>query len=152
MKIPSCVFGVSQIHVGNDVHDPAVGLLRQALILAAVSRLHVENGNVQPLGRNGGQAGIGIPQNQHGVRLNGRHQLVGAVDDVAHGGAQIVPYCVHIHIRVGKSQIPEENSVQIVVVILPRVGENAVKIFAALVDDRRQTNDLRAGAYDDEQL
>ena len=100
---------------------------------------------------NGGQAGIGVPQNQHGVRLNGRHQLVGAVDDVAHGGAQVVPHCVHIHIRVGKSQVPEENPVQVIIVILPRVGENAVKIFAALVDDRRQTDDLRAGAYDDEQ-
>ena len=146
------MFGIGQIHVGDDVHNPAVGLLRQALVLAAVSRLHVENGNVQPLGCNGGQAGIGVPQNQHGVRLNGRHQLVGAVDDVAHGGAQIVPHCVHIHIRVGKSQVPEENPVQVIIVILPRVGENAVKIFAALVDDRRQTDDLRAGAYDDEQL
>ena len=94
------VLGIGQIHVGDDVHNPAVGLLRQALVLAAVARLHVEDGNVQPLGGNGGQAGIGVPQNQHGVGFDLGHELIGAVDNVAHGGAQIVAHRVHIHLRV----------------------------------------------------
>ena len=63
------MLGVSQIHVGNDVHDPAVGLLGQALVLAAVAGFHVEDGDVQPLGGNGGQAGVGIAQNQQGIGL-----------------------------------------------------------------------------------
>ena len=57
-------FRVAQIHIGNHVHDPAIGLLRQALVLAAVAGLHVENGDVQPLGGYGGQAGVSVPQHQ----------------------------------------------------------------------------------------
>ena len=44
MKILPGVLGVGQIHIGDDVHNPAVGLLGQALILAPVARLHVKNG------------------------------------------------------------------------------------------------------------
>lgn len=86
-QIPPGVLGVSQVYVGDDVHNPAVGLLRQAFVLAAVSRLHMENGDVEPLGGDGGEAGIRIPQNQEGVRLQLRHQLVGTVDDIPNGRA-----------------------------------------------------------------
>ena len=48
-QITAGVFRVSHIHVRDDIHDAAVRLLRQALILAAVSCLHVEDGNVQTL-------------------------------------------------------------------------------------------------------
>ena len=105
------MLGIGQIHIGDDVHNPAVGLLRQALVLAAVARLHVEDGNVQPLGGDGGQAGVGISQNQYSVGLYCRHQLVGAVNNVAHGGAQVVAHRVHIDLRVGKAQVPEEDSI-----------------------------------------
>lgn len=44
------MLGIRHVHVRNNVHDPAVGLLWQALVLAPVSRLHVEDGNVEPLG------------------------------------------------------------------------------------------------------
>lgn len=47
------MLGVGQVHVGDDVDDAAVGLLGQALVLAAVARLHVEDGDVQAFGRDG---------------------------------------------------------------------------------------------------
>ena len=71
----------------------------------------MEDGNVKPFGRDCRQAGVGIAQNQHGIRLDSSHQLIGAVDNISHGGTQIITHRIHIDIRVCKAQIPEENSV-----------------------------------------
>lgn len=60
-----------------------------------------------------------------------------------------------ISLRAGFSTVSERVSpcaIEVVVVVLARVGENSVKIFAALGDDRRQPDDLRPGAYDDQQF
>ena len=152
VKILPGVLRVGQIHIGDDVHNPAVGLLGQALILAPVARLHVENGNVQPLGGDGRQAGVGVPQNQHRIGLDGVHQLVGTVDDVAHGSAQVVSHRVQVHIRVGKAQVPEENPVQVIIIILSRVGQNAVEILPALGNHRRQADNLRPGSHQNQQF
>ena len=51
-KVAAGMFAVRHVHVADDVHDAAVGLLGQALVLAAVACLHVEDGDVQPLGAN----------------------------------------------------------------------------------------------------
>ena len=55
-QITSGVLRVAEVDIGYDIDYTAVGLLRQALVLAAVARLHMEDGYVQPLGRNGTQA------------------------------------------------------------------------------------------------
>ena len=146
------VLGVGQIHVGDDVHDPAVCLLGQALILAAVARFHVEDGDMQPLCADDGQAGVGIAQHQHGVRLDFHHELIGLCDDVAHRLAQIGTHGVQVDLRVSQLEIPEEHTVQVVVVILSRMGQNGVEIFPALGDHRRQPDDLRPGADNDQKL
>ena len=41
-QVAAGVLAVGHVDVGDDVHDAAVGLLGQALVLAAVARLHVE--------------------------------------------------------------------------------------------------------------
>ena len=102
---------IAQVHVADYVHDAAVGFLGQAFVLAAVAGFHVEDGDMQPLGSDGGQAGVGIAQNQHGIGLGGSHQLVGAVDDIAHGFAQVIAHGIHVHLRILQAQIPEENAV-----------------------------------------
>ena len=152
VEIATCVLGVCQINIGNDIHDTAVGLLGEALVLAAVAGLHVENGNVEALGGDGGQTGIGIAKNQQSVGLDLVHQLVGAVDDVAHGSTQVVAHSVHVHLGVGQSKILEEDAVEVVIVVLPRVGENSVKIGTAFLDHGGKADDFRTGAHDDEKL
>ena len=151
-QIPAGMLGIGHVHIGNDVHDPPVGFLRQALILAAVARLHVKNGDVQPLGADDGQAGIGIAQHQHRVGLNVRHQLVGLGNDVAHGFPQVGSHGVQVHLRIGKLQVVEKHAVQVIVVVLPCVGQNHIKIAPGFVDHRRQPDDLRPGADDDQKL
>ena len=76
LEVAAGVLGVGQVDVGDHVDDAAVGLLGQALVLAAVARLHVEDGDVQALGRDGGQAAVGVAQDQQRVGLHLDHQLV----------------------------------------------------------------------------
>ena len=151
-QVTAGVLRVAQVHVGDDVHDAAVGLLRQALVLAAVARLHVEDGNVQPLGSNDAEAGVGVPQHQHGIGFQVNHQVIGLGDDVAHGLAQGVPHCVQVDVRVSQLQVVEEHTVEVVVVVLAGVGQQGIEILPALGDDRGQADDLRPGAHDDEKL
>ena len=90
-QVTAGVLRIAQVHVGNNVHDAAVGLLRKALVLAAVAGFHVEDGDVQPLGADDAEAGVGIPQHQDGIGFQLRHQVVAFGDDVPHGLAQGVP-------------------------------------------------------------
>ena len=48
-KITPCVLRIRQIDVGDDVDDPAVGFLRQALVLTTVARFHMKNRDMQTL-------------------------------------------------------------------------------------------------------
>ena len=151
-QVTAGVLRVAQVHVGDNVHDAAVGLLRQALVLAAVAGFHVEDGDVQPLSSNDTEAGVGVPQHQHGIGLQFHHQVVAFGDDVAHGLAQGVPHRVQVDVRVVQFQVMEEHTVEVVVVVLAGVGQEGVKILPALGDDRGQADDLRPGAHDDQQL
>lgn len=107
---------------------------------------------MQPLGSDHAQAGVRVAQHEHGVRLRLGEELVRAVDDVPAGGPEVVPDCIHIDFRFSEFEIPEEDAVQVVVVVLAGMGEDHVKIFTALGDDRRQADNLRARTYYDTEL
>ena len=152
LEVAAGVLGVGQVDVGDHVDDAAVGLLWQALVLAAVARLHVEDGDVQALGRDGGQAAVGVAQDQQRVGPHLDHELVARGDDVAHGLAQVGAHGVQVDVRVVQRQVSEEDAVQGVVVVLPGVRQQAVEVAAALLDDLGQADDLGARAHDDQQL
>ena len=152
LQVAAGVLGVCQVDVGDHVDDAAVGLLGQALVLAAVAGLHVEDGDVQALGRDGGQAAVGVAQDQQRVGLHLHHQLVARGDDVAHGLAQVGAHGVQVDVGVVQRQVAEEDAVQGVVVVLPGVRQQAVEVAAALLDDLGQADDLGARAHDDKEL
>lgn len=152
LEVAAGVLGVGQVDVGDHVDDAAVGLLGQALVLAAVAGLHVEDGDVEPLGRDGGQAAVGVAQDQQRVGLHLDHQLVARGDDVAHGLAQVGAHGVQVDVRVVQRQVAEEDAVERVVVVLPGVRQQAVEVAAALLDDLGQADDLGARAHDDQEL
>ena len=146
------MFRIGHIHIGNDVHNAAVGLFRQAFVLAAVARLHVEDGDVEALGADDAKATVGVAQHQDGIRLHLHHQLVALGDDVAHGFAEVIAHGLHIHVRVSELQVLEEHPVKVIIIVLPRVRQQAVEILPAFVDDGRQPDDFRTRADDDEKL
>ena len=151
-KVPPRVLRVGEVHIRDDVHYPAVGLLRQALVEAPVPRLHMEDRYVQPLGAYDAQAGVRVPEHKDRIRLQLNHQLVARVDDVAHRRAEVLPDGIQVDIRVPELQVPEEHPVEVVVIVLPRMGQQAVEILPALVYHGREPDYLRAGAYCDQQL
>ena len=151
-QVTAGVLRVAQVHVGDDVHDAAVGLLRKALVLAAVAGFHMEDRDVQPLGADDAEAGVGIPQHQDGVGLQLRHQVVAFGDDVPHGLAQGVPYRIQVDVRVVQLQVVEEHTVEVIVVVLAGMGQEGVEILPALGDHRGQADDLRPGSHDNEKL
>lgn len=143
---------IGHIHVGNDIDDTAVGLLGQALVLAAVASLHVEDRNVKSLRSDNAEAAVGVAKDQYAVGFCLSEELVGAVDDVAAGSAKVVTDSIHINLGLGELQVLEEDTVEVVVVVLACVGENNFKVLAALVDDGGETDDLGARADNDDQL
>ena len=152
VQIAPCVLGVAEVHIGGHIHNAAVRLLRQALVKAAVPGLHVEDRNVQPLGGDDGQAGIGIAQHQHGVRLDLLHEGVALGNDRADRLAEVCPGGIQIIVRGTKPQILKEHLIQLVVVVLPGVDENLMEIAVTALYGGGQTDDLRPRAEDRHQL
>ncbi len=146
------MLAVGHVHVGDDVHNAAVGLLGQALVLAPVASLHVEDGDVQALGANDAQAAVGVAQHQHGIGLGGDHQLVALGNDIAHGLAQVIAHGLHIDVGIGQLEVLEEHSVEVVIIVLAGVRQQGIEVLATLVYNCRQTDNLRARAHNDEKL
>ena len=146
------MLGIGKVDVGDDVHDAAVGLLRQALILAAVAGFHVEDRDVQPLGADHGQAAVRVAENEHGVGLELNHRLVGGRDDVAHRLAEVGTDGVQIQLRRVQTEVAEEDAVERIIVVLAGVDQQRVEILPALFDDGGKADDLRARAHDNHQL
>lgn len=151
-EVAAGVLGVGQVDVGDHVDDAAVGLLGQALVLAAVARLHVEDGDVQALCSDCRQAAVGIARDQQRVGLHLNHELIARGDDVAHGLAQVGAHGVQVDVGVVQRQVAEEDAVERVVVVLPGVRQQAVEVAAALLDDLGEAYDLGARAHDGEKL
>ena len=144
--------GIAHIHVGDHIHDTAIGLLGQALVLAAVACLHVKQRDVQPLRRDGGQAGVGIAQHQIALRLQFGQKLIAATQNITAGHAQILTNHGHQNVRailpegVFQLEILPEHGGEVSVPVLIVIDHAAVKIFPAALDDSCQTNNLRTGA------
>ena len=142
---------IAHIHVRNHIHDTAIGLLGQALVLAAVACLHVKQRDVQPLRRDGGQAGVGIAQHQIALRLQFAEQLIAAAQNVAAGHTQILAHHRNQNVRpvfpegVLQFKILPENGGKISVPVLIVVDHAAVKVFPATLDNRSQSDDFRTG-------
>ena len=151
-EVSSCVLRVGHVHVRDDIDDTTVGLLGQALVLAAVAGLHVKNGDMESLGSDDAEAAVGIAKDQYAVGLGLGKELVGAVDDVAASSTKVITDGIHIDLGLGELQVLEEYAVEVVVVVLACVGENHVEVLAALVDDGSETDDLGARADNDDQL
>lgn len=95
-KVSSGMLAVRHVDIGDDVHYAAVRLLRKALILTSVPRLHVEDGDVKPFGPDDAEAGVGVAKNEDGVRPGRGEQFVAAVDYVAACGAEVITDGVHV--------------------------------------------------------
>ena len=151
-KITPCMFAVCHIHVRDDIHYSPVCLLRKTLVLAPVAGLHMEDRDMQPLCPDDAQTTVGIPENEHSVRSCSRKKLVAAIDYIAACGTEVITHGIHIYFRGIELQILEKDPVEVVVVVLPGVGEDYIEIPAAFIDDGGKADDFRPRAHDDDQF
>ncbi len=98
------------------------------------------------------EAGVGVAEHEHCVGACLHHEFIGGVDDVAHGGAEVVADGVEVYFGIGEFEVFEEDAVEVVVVVLAGVGEDYVEVFAAFVDGGCKTDNLGSGADDNEQF
>ena len=112
----------------------------------------MENGDVEALGGNDAEAGIGVPQHQNGVGLRLDHEGIALGDDIADGLSQVLSHGVQIVVRRTKSQVVKKHLIQRVVVVLPGVDKDLVKIPVTALDGGRQADDLRPRANDGHEL
>ena len=148
VQVTAGMLGIAHVHVRNMVHNAAVGLLGQALVKAAVAGLHMEDGNMQALGRNGRQAAVGVAQDQQGVRLLLHHQSVGFCNNVADGLAQVLSDGVQVEVRRAQAQVLKKDLVQVIIVVLAGVDQDLIKVDIALFDNGRQPDNFRSGTDD----
>lgn len=90
------MLGVCHVDVGDDVHDASVGFFGEAFVFASVSGFHVEDGDVETFGSDDAQAAVSVAKDKYAIGLGGGEEFVGAVDDVAAGGAKVIAYGIHI--------------------------------------------------------
>ena len=146
------MLGVGHVDIGDDIYDSAVGLFREAFVLATVAGLHVEDGDVEALGSNDAKAAVSITKNEDCIRLGLIEEFVGAVDDVTTGSTKIIANGIHVHLRIGKLQVAEEDAIEVVVIVLTGVSKDYIEILAAGVDDGCKADDLRTGSDNDTEL
>ena len=133
-QVAAGMFGISHIHIANDIDNAAVRLFGEAFVLATVARFHVEYRDVQALCRDCREATVGVAKDEHRIGLASDHELVAAIDDVTDGGAEVIAHGIHVDFWILEAQVLEEHTVQVVIVVLARVRQDAVEILAALVD------------------
>ena len=151
-QVAASMLGIGHVHVADDIDDATVGLFGQAFVLAAVAGFHVENRDMQTLSANSRKAAVRVTENQQGIGLAGDHELVAAIDNVPDGSAKIVTHGIHIDFRILEVQVLEEHAVQVVVIILASVRQDAIEILAALVDDGGQADDFGARTHDNQEF
>ena len=86
---------------------------------------------MQSLCADHGKAGIRIAQNQHCVRPDLHHQLVGLLDDIPDGGAEVVAYGIQIIVRRTEAEVVKKHLIEGVVVVLTCVNQNLFKVQVA---------------------
>ena len=98
------------------------------------------------------QARVCITQHQHSVWFDLHHQFVRRVDDITHRSTEVVTHSIEIHLWVFQFQVFEKHTVEVVVVVLTCMRQDAVEIFTTFIYHRRQAYNLRASTNNDEQL
>ena len=129
--------GIGQIDVGGMVDDPAIGLFRHALVKAPVAGFHVKNWYFAPLGRDNRQAAVGVAQHQQGVGVLGRQHFVHGDDDLTNGLGRRAAGGVQEMVGLADFQVPEEDLVQFIVIVLTGMDEDLVHLLIQPGDDAR---------------
>ena len=105
---------------------------------------------MEALGSNNAQTTVCIAKNQHSIGLKGNHKFIAPINDITHRSTQIISYRIHINFGISELQVSKEHAIQIIVIVLPSMCQDGVKIGSAFIDNSSQANDLGACSDDNE--
>jgi hypothetical protein len=125
-QVAAGVFGVDEVEVGDMVNEAPVGLLWHVLVEAPVAGLHVVHRNPHPLGHDGGDAAVGVPEDEHGVRLFLEQDLLGLDESVPEDPPEAGGVDLEEVVGLADAELVEEDPAELVVVVLPGVHEDVV--------------------------
>ena len=146
------MLGIGQVDVTDVVDDLPVDHLADVPVPTAVARLHVEDGHLQPLGADGGQGAVGIPEDKNSIGFLFLYDLIALGYDVAHRLAQVLAHTVQVVVGLLEAQVLEEDLVERIVPVLSGVDQDMVEVLVALLDGGTEADDLRPRAEDGHDL
>ena len=134
----------------NNIDNTSVGLLRQTLVLAAISGLHVKYRDVTLLGCNRAKAAIRIAKDEERIRLLGFKDRIDGDEDLTRRNCRVAARRIEEMIRLTKSEIFKEDFVKLVVIVLTRMHENVLNRRRTIqsLQNTRKANDLGARTDD----
>ena len=112
----------------------------------------MEDGDLEPLGRDGREGGVGVAEYEESVGHDVLQEAVGFAYDVPQGLPQVLPCGVEVVVGGTEAEVLEEDLVQGVVPVLPRVDQEMVEVNVELLHDLAEPDDLRAGTHDGHDL
>ena len=142
-QIFPCDCAIGQVDIRRMIDNSPVDLFRHPEIEAAISRLNMKDWNLATLGGDCRETAVGIAQYQNSV---GRVLLKNPVDiddDAANRFSRILSGRIEKGIRLPDLKLPEEDLVQFIVEILPRMHKDVISILVEFCDDTGQPDDLR---------
>jgi len=119
---------VGHVDVAGVVNNLPVGLLRHPLIETAVTCFHVKDRNFATLGRDCRKAAVGIAENKQGLGFLLFQHLVNLDDQLPDGLGGIHTCGIEEMIGPAHLQIVEEDLVQLIIIVLPRVDKNMIQM------------------------
>ncbi len=144
-QVPARVLRVGQVDVADVVDDAPVDLLGHPHVEATVSGFHVEDGDLAPLGGNHRQGAVGVAQHEQRIGLMPAIAVVRPRDHPADRLRRRLARRLQEDVRLADTQFVEEDPVELVVVVLPRVNKDVLRVLVQTRDHARQLDDLRAG-------
>ena len=136
--------------VAGMVDDAPVHLLRNAVVEAAVSRLHVEDGNPAPFRHVRGERAVCVSEHEQPVGRVFLQQRVDRGEDVPDAIGKAVAGDAEEPVRRADAELLEEHVAQRRVEVLPRVHEHEVGPAVEALDDAAEPDDLRSRSEDGE--
>ena len=128
------------------IDDAPIDLLRHAIVVTAVSRLHVKNRYVEPLGYQRAQAAVGIAQYQQAIGPFSGQYCLRPLQNCSHLRSEGIALCRQIMVRRTHPQLIEKDVAELRLEVLSGMDQYMVAEPVQPFDDPAQTDDLRSGA------
>ena len=127
-KVLAAAVRVRQQHAARVVDHAAIHFLGHSIVIASVSCLHVKHWNPETPGDDRRQAAVRIAKNQQPIRPVLDEERLGFRQDLPKLLAECLAPDTHEMVRFANPELPKEQTVEAIVVVLTGVNEHVVGV------------------------